>query len=175
MRHMMRSNREYGFCTVAMMVAVAVPLARADFSMFWFTLDGGGAQTATGGGFKLNGTVGQPDAGAASGGSFKLSGGFWPGIGGSGMDMCPDRSKTKGVYKPGHFVSVTLVRYAPNTTYDVELLDKTDVVVEVATLTTDDMGRAKATVRIIDCSGAPHRLRNRVCDVSRSVKKDCEA
>jgi len=41
-----------------------------------FTIDGGGGK-ATGGGFVLNGTVGQHDAGDPTGGGFALSGGFW--------------------------------------------------------------------------------------------------
>lgn len=41
------------------------------------TVDGGGVQSATGGAFMLNGTIGQSDAGALSGGEFRLDGGFW--------------------------------------------------------------------------------------------------
>ena len=32
---------------------------------------------SAGGSFSLNGTIGQPDAGAMSGGNFSLAGGFW--------------------------------------------------------------------------------------------------
>jgi hypothetical protein len=42
-----------------------------------WTVDSGGVVAATGGGFELGGTIGQPDAGFASGGRFTLSGGFW--------------------------------------------------------------------------------------------------
>ena len=51
--------------------------ARAQtFQIDWLTIDGGGGLTS-GGGYSLNGTIGQPDAGAMSGGAFALAGGFW--------------------------------------------------------------------------------------------------
>jgi hypothetical protein len=53
--------------------------ARAQFSLPWFSIDGGGG-TSAGGQFSVSGTIGQPDAGALSGGVFKLEGGFWSGI-----------------------------------------------------------------------------------------------
>lgn len=52
---------------------------QAQFSIGWSTIDGGGGPSG-GGGFSLNGTLGQPDAGAMSGGLFTLGGGFWPGV-----------------------------------------------------------------------------------------------
>jgi hypothetical protein len=55
--------------------------SRAQYTIGWSTIDGGGGLTS-GGAISLNGTVGQPDAGAMSGGNFALSGGFW--YGGSG-------------------------------------------------------------------------------------------
>jgi hypothetical protein len=50
----------------------------SDFDLTWHTIDGGGAYSA-GGSFELEGTIGQPDAGALAGGSFTLTGGFWTG------------------------------------------------------------------------------------------------
>ena len=47
------------------------------FDLTWSTVDGGGASPVTGGVFSLNGTAGQPDAGATSGGSYTLRSGFW--------------------------------------------------------------------------------------------------
>jgi hypothetical protein len=52
------------------------PLAHAQFTIDWFTLDGGGG-SSSGGTFSLSATIGQPDAGAMSGGAFTLGGGFW--------------------------------------------------------------------------------------------------
>jgi hypothetical protein len=47
-----------------------------DYSIPWWTLDGGGDRSA-GGSYVLVGTIGQPDAGAMSGGDYGLAGGFW--------------------------------------------------------------------------------------------------
>ena len=52
--------------------------AGADFDLSWHTVDGGGG-TSSGGGFVLNGTAGQPDAGDLAGGD------------GAGEDDGPDR------------------------------------------------------------------------------------
>jgi hypothetical protein len=48
----------------------------AGFDLSWWTVDGGGGRSA-GGGYHLEGTLGQPDAGQASGGGHALVGGFW--------------------------------------------------------------------------------------------------
>ncbi len=50
--------------------------ARAQYSIDWYTIDGGGG-TSTGGVYSVSGTIGQPDAGHMSGGNFTLDGGFW--------------------------------------------------------------------------------------------------
>ena len=50
------------------------------FAIPWWTADSGTC-SSSGGSFRLSGTVGQPDAGAASGGSYNLHGGFM-GVGG---------------------------------------------------------------------------------------------
>jgi len=45
----------------------------------WWTVDGGGGTVASGG-YTLNGTIGQPDAGTVlTSGSYALTGGFWAG------------------------------------------------------------------------------------------------
>jgi hypothetical protein len=51
-----------------------------EFSIDWYTIDGGGG-TSAGGPFSLTGTIGQHDAhpSAAQGGEFALVGGFWTG------------------------------------------------------------------------------------------------
>ncbi len=62
-------------CLAALVAPVsagtALELVRATF-------DGGGVD-ASGGSFRLQGTLGQPDAGRHSGGVFELQGGFWTG------------------------------------------------------------------------------------------------
>jgi hypothetical protein len=60
------------FASVALAGSVAYELS-------WFTVDGGGGESA-GGGYALVGTAGQADAGALSGGDYSLVGGFWPGV-----------------------------------------------------------------------------------------------
>lgn len=47
-----------------------------NYSIDWFTIDGGGG-TSSGGPYTLSGTIGQPDAGRLSGGTYTLEGGFW--------------------------------------------------------------------------------------------------
>lgn len=60
------------------LIALSWPqqLSAQNFSITWFTFDGGGG-TSTGGGYALSGTVGQPEAGPANGGGYSLLGGFW--------------------------------------------------------------------------------------------------
>ena len=74
--------------TVLFGVALLVPgAANAQFSIDWYTIDGGGG-TSTGGPFSLMGTIGQHDAGSAMiGGALSISGGFWGA--GIGPGPCP--------------------------------------------------------------------------------------
>ena len=50
-----------------------------DYTMDWYTIDGGGVTFASGGDYELGGTMGQPDAGTLVGGEYTLKGGFWVG------------------------------------------------------------------------------------------------
>ncbi len=49
------------------------------FSIDRFAIAGGGSMSS-GGGFSLQATIGQPDAGTMSGGNYSLAGGFWGAI-----------------------------------------------------------------------------------------------
>ena len=61
--------------------AIATLVQAQGYNISWAKIAGGGG-TSTGGGFILNGTIGQHDGSAQlSGGQYKLAGGFWPGIG----------------------------------------------------------------------------------------------
>jgi len=63
---------------LAVLVGIGVPGAYAqDYTIDWYTVDGGGEMASTGGDFELSGTIGQPDAGVMTGGDFELVGGFW--------------------------------------------------------------------------------------------------
>lgn len=64
------------------------PTARAYDPITWRSIDGGGMIRATGGGYTLGGTIGQPDAGTLAGGGFKLGGGFW--FGGQAASGTPE-------------------------------------------------------------------------------------
>ena len=57
-------------------VAAMTWSAQAQYSIDWWSIDGGGG-LSTGGVFSVTGTIGQPDAGVMSGGNFTLQGGFW--------------------------------------------------------------------------------------------------
>jgi hypothetical protein len=61
------------------LLLTAVALHAQNFSIDWFTIDGGGG-TSTGATYSVSGTIGQPDAGRMTGGNFALEGGFWSGI-----------------------------------------------------------------------------------------------
>lgn len=61
--------------TIIIAAALAA-VANAQYSIDWWTIDGGGG-TSTGGVYSVSGTIGQPDAGTMSGGSFAVQGGFW--------------------------------------------------------------------------------------------------
>ena len=63
------------FCLL-LLVAGASKTAAQNYSIDWFTIDGGGG-TSTGGVYSVSGTIGQPDAGHLSGGNFTVDGGFW--------------------------------------------------------------------------------------------------
>ena len=54
--------------------------ANGGYEIAWFTVDAGGGYS-TGGGYTLNGTIGQPEANPhTSGGGYALTGGFWSGL-----------------------------------------------------------------------------------------------
>jgi hypothetical protein len=68
-------------------LALFADVCLGQMAIGWWSIDGGGAISLAGGGYKLSGTVGQPDAGAEPlvGGGYQLQGGFWPGA------LCPVR------------------------------------------------------------------------------------
>ncbi|MBU0616797.1 MAG: hypothetical protein KKI02_03695, partial [Planctomycetes bacterium] len=66
---------------ITVLLVAATGVVADDFTLDWWTVDGGGEMFTTGGGdFELSGTIGQPDAGPVmTGGGFDLTGGFWAG------------------------------------------------------------------------------------------------
>ena len=75
--------------TVALMLLAALAgLSRAQaavggYALPWYTIDNSGGSNGNGS-YTLNGTIGQPDAGAWSGGGYALAGGFWIASGSAG-------------------------------------------------------------------------------------------
>lgn len=59
------------------LVAGLQPAGGNEFDLTWHTVDGGGMTPMVGGGFELNATLAQADAGTLSGNGFELVGGFW--------------------------------------------------------------------------------------------------
>jgi hypothetical protein len=53
--------------------------AFAQYSIDWFTADGGGGTTSDGV-YEISGTIGQPDAGNLLSGEYVIEGGFWSGL-----------------------------------------------------------------------------------------------
>ena len=57
-------------------------VAANDFTLDWWTIDGGGTMWTAGGDFELSSTIGQSDASTTvmTGGDFELNAGFWPAV-----------------------------------------------------------------------------------------------
>lgn len=75
----MKFSKKYISITLMSFMSVFVSpfLAQGQYTIPWYTIDGGGGR-ALGGNFEMSGTIGQHDAGPAmTGGSFEMSGGFW--------------------------------------------------------------------------------------------------
>lgn len=62
--------------SIALLISAAASASSQNYSIDWFTIDGGGG-TSSGGSYSVSGTIGQPDAGSMSGGAYTLVGGFW--------------------------------------------------------------------------------------------------
>jgi hypothetical protein len=60
----------------AAFVLLVCNTAFAQYSIDWFTVDGGGGTTSAGL-YEISGTIGQPDAGSVSAGNYVIEGGFW--------------------------------------------------------------------------------------------------
>ena len=73
-----KTNDSKSIAFVAALIVFCLSTLRAqNYSIDWFTIDGGGG-TSTNGQYSLSGTIGQPDAGATmTNGNYSLTGGFW--------------------------------------------------------------------------------------------------
>ena len=68
--------KQYCRCIGFLLPGIALACSGADYTIDWWSTDGGGG-TSAGGNYSVSGTIGQPDAGTLSGGNFTLQGGFW--------------------------------------------------------------------------------------------------
>jgi len=68
------------FCLLIVVVYTARAQSGGGYDLTWNTIDGG-LTAATGAGYSLNGTIGQPEVGVElTGGLYSLAGGFWSGV-----------------------------------------------------------------------------------------------
>ena len=74
----MNGNRKMKTLSLFTIVLVMAATAGADYSIAWYTIDGGGG-TSSGGPYQLSGTIGQADAGYHYETPYELLGGFWVG------------------------------------------------------------------------------------------------
>jgi hypothetical protein len=125
-----RFSRLLGIVLPALCIALLMPgyLPRVSaqvgggFDLSWSTVDGGGATPISGGVFSLNGTVGQPDAGAASGGTFALASGFWhPAASALPTLSISDVSLAEGNVGTTNFVFTVTLSPASNQTVTVQV------------------------------------------------------
>ncbi len=82
-----RKTRPYILAALLLALAAGAAAVYAQsgggYDLGWNTVDNGGVTFASGGGYTLGGTAGQPDAALWSGGGYTLAGGFWhAGVGG---------------------------------------------------------------------------------------------
>jgi hypothetical protein len=67
-------------CSLLAFVSVTVSSLGQSYTIDWYSINAGGG-ASTGGGYSLNGSIGQHDAGPAlSGATFSLTGGFWSAV-----------------------------------------------------------------------------------------------
>lgn len=84
-----------------LLIGLSLPLlahSGDDWSIDWYSIDGGGVLEAGGGAWTLAGTIGQPDATAAnalSGPGWQLTGGFWASIAEAVDGIFADRFRTQ--------------------------------------------------------------------------------
>jgi len=83
--------------------------AFAQYSIDWFTVDGGGGTTSDGV-YEISGTIGQPDAGSLIAGDYVIEGGFW-------NEAVPEQSAPGLTIERGSPSNLVVSWTAPSTGY----------------------------------------------------------
>jgi len=99
----------------AAFVLLVCNTAFAQYSIDWFTVDGGGG-TSGAGVYEISGTIGQPDAGSLIAGDYVIDGGLW-----SDIEAAPEPG-TPGLTISGVYHGVILITWpAPSTGYVLQV------------------------------------------------------
>jgi hypothetical protein len=131
---------------LAVVVLLSTQVLAQNYSIDWFTIDGGGG-TSTGGVYSVSGTIGQPDAGVLSGGSYTLVGGFW----GAAIPIQTEGGPT--LYIQNNLNGTAKVYWVPNT--------PGFVLQEAAALTPAPVGWEDAPVSYTNGATIPAALQTR--------------
>ena len=70
------ARRNWSGALLLLALFCAVDVGAQNYTIDWFTIDGGGGTSANGA-FAVTGTIGQPAAAKSSGGNYAVEGGFW--------------------------------------------------------------------------------------------------
>ena len=98
----------------ALLLLVCNP-AFAQYSIDWFTVDGGGGTTSVGV-FEISGTIGQPDAGSLIAGGYVIEGGLW-----GDLETVPEPGPP-GLAIAGVFHGIVMISWpAPSTGYVLQV------------------------------------------------------
>jgi uncharacterized repeat protein (TIGR01451 family) len=122
----MRRSILMGSLTVALLMALAIPIALAQETLDipWNVISGGG-EPSTGAGVTLNGTLGQPIIGPSSGGGPGLGAGYWY-VQAEGMaDLAIEKQALAGSVTAGEELTyaITVTNLGPDAATGVEVLD----------------------------------------------------
>ena len=98
----------------ALVLLVCNP-AFAQYSIDWFTVDGGGGTTSVGA-YEISGTIGQPDAGSLIAGGYVIEGGLW-----GDLETVPEPGPP-GLTIAGVFHGIVMISWpAPSTGYVLQV------------------------------------------------------
>jgi hypothetical protein len=97
--------------SIVLLVSSAFPpvVAFGEYTIDWWTIDGGGEMWCTGGDYELSGAIGQCEAGLAlTGGDYELTGGFVPGLQPASACTCGDIDGSGGLVDLSDFATFAL-------------------------------------------------------------------